>query len=101
VVLNLASNAVDAVLSGGRIGIEARRVADGWVEVRLSDDGCGIPEDLGIRVFDPFFTTKLSRTNTGLGLSICRNILDEHGGTIGFESRPGSGTVFTVRLHSQ
>ncbi len=101
VVLNLASNAVDAVLSGGRIGIEARQVSDGWVEVRLRDDGCGIPEDLGVRVFDPFFTTKLSRTNTGLGLSICRNILDEHGGTIEFESRPGSGTVFTVRLRSQ
>ena len=46
----------------------------------------------------PFFTTKLSRSNTGLGLSICRNILEEHGGTIAFESRPGAGTRFTVRL---
>ncbi len=101
VVLNLASNAVDAVLSGGRIGIDARRVAEGWVEMRVMDDGCGIPEDVGLRVFDPFFTTKLSRKNTGLGLSICRNILDEYGGTIGFESRPGSGTTFTVRLRSR
>jgi signal transduction histidine kinase/ABC-type branched-subunit amino acid transport system ATPase component len=101
IVLNLASNAVDAVLSGGRIGIDARRAADGWVEMRITDDGCGIPDDVGSRVFDPFFTTKLSRRNTGLGLSICRNILEEHGGTIGFESRPGSGTSFTVRLRPE
>ncbi len=98
VVLNLASNAVDAVLSGGRIGIHACKAADGWIEMRVRDEGCGIPDDVGARIFDPFFTTKLSRKNTGLGLSICRNILEEHGGTIGFESRPGSGTTFTVRL---
>ena len=101
VVLNLASNAVDAVLSGGRIGIHAREAVDGWVEMRVTDDGCGIPDDVGARIFDPFFTTKLSRRNTGLGLSICRNILEEHGGTIGFESKPGSGTTFTVRLQPQ
>jgi signal transduction histidine kinase len=98
VVLNLASNAVDAVLAGGRIDIAARRCEDGWAQMWVRDDGCGIPQDVGARIFDPFFTTKLSRKNTGLGLSICRNILEEHGGTIGFESRPGSGTTFTVRL---
>jgi len=101
VVLNLASNAVDAVLSGGTIGIHAHEAADGWVEMRVRDDGCGIPDDVGGRIFDPFFTTKLSRKNTGLGLAICRNILEENGGTIEFESRPGSGTTFTVRLQPQ
>jgi two-component system, NtrC family, sensor histidine kinase AtoS len=101
VMLNLAANAVDAVLNGGRIGIAARKAADSWVEIAVSDDGCGIPEDLSARVFDPFFTTKLSRKNTGLGLSICRNILEEHGGTIDFESRPGFGTTFTVRLPAE
>jgi two-component system, NtrC family, sensor histidine kinase AtoS len=98
VVLNLTSNAVDAVLSGGRIEIAARRQNNGWAEITVADDGCGIPEDLCGRVFAPFFTTKLSRKNTGLGLSICRNILEEHGGRISFESRPGSGTIFTVHL---
>jgi signal transduction histidine kinase/ABC-type branched-subunit amino acid transport system ATPase component len=98
VILNLASNAFDAVLSGGRIRMAARRAPDGWAEISVSDDGCGIPEDLHSRIFDPFFTTKLSRKNTGLGLSICRNIIEEHGGTIGFESRPGSGTTFLLRL---
>jgi signal transduction histidine kinase/ABC-type branched-subunit amino acid transport system ATPase component len=98
VVLNLASNAVDAVLNGGRIGIAARKQDREWVEITVADDGCGIPVDLRERVFAPFFTTKLSRKNTGLGLSICRNILEEHGGSISFDSRPGSGTIFTARL---
>jgi len=98
VVLNLASNAVDAVLSGGRISIAVKRAPENWAEVKIGDDGCGIPPDIRERVFDPFFTTKLSRKNTGLGLSICRNILEEHGGSIAFRSEPGRGTVFTVRL---
>jgi two-component system, NtrC family, sensor histidine kinase AtoS len=98
VVLNLAANAVDAVLNGGRIGIHARRAPDGWAEISITDNGCGIPEDQRERIFDPFFTTKLSRRNTGLGLSICRNIVQEHRGAISFESRPGSGTSFLVRL---
>jgi len=98
VVLNLASNAVDAVLNGGKISIAVRRAPQSWAEVKIGDDGCGIPPDISERVFDPFFTTKLSRKNTGLGLSICRNILEEHGGSIAFRSEPGRGTVFTVRL---
>jgi two-component system sensor histidine kinase AtoS len=98
VVLNLTANAVDAVLSGGSIRISARRAAHGMAEVVVKDDGCGIPEDQRARIFDPFFTTKLSRKNTGLGLSICRNIIEEHKGEISFESKPGSGTTFFVRL---
>lgn len=98
VVLNLASNATDAVLTGGSIRISTRRTPDGMAEVAVRDDGCGIPEDQRARIFDPFFTTKLSRRNTGLGLPICRNIVAEHKGEISFESKPGSGTTFFVRL---
>ncbi len=98
VVLNLASNAVDAVLSGGAVSIRARRDDSAGVEMQILDDGCGIPDDVSNRIFEPFFTTKLSKRNTGLGLSICRSILEEHGGTIAFKSRPGSGSVFTVRI---
>jgi two-component system NtrC family sensor kinase len=83
----LKTGLVDAVLTGGRIGIAARREDDGWVGVTIADDGCGIPVDFCEGVFAPFFTTKLSRKNTGLGLSICRNILEEQGGTIGFDTR--------------
>ncbi len=100
VLLNLASNAVDAVLSGGSVRIRARQEDSEWVEIQIIDDGCGIPDDVSARVFEPFFTTKLSKRNTGLGLSICRSILEEHGGKIGFESRPGAGTVFSVKLPS-
>ncbi|HTO21203.1 MAG TPA: HAMP domain-containing sensor histidine kinase, partial [Spirochaetia bacterium] len=71
---------------------------DGWIELQVGDDGCGIPQDVASRVFDPFFTTKLTRRNTGLGLSICRSIVEDHGGTIVFDSRPGAGTTFVVRL---
>jgi signal transduction histidine kinase len=92
---------VDAVLSGGLIRISTRRIPGGMAEVVVKDDGCGIPEDQSARIFDPFFTTKLSRKNTGLGLSICRNIIEEHKGEISFESKPGSGTTFFVRLPSE
>ena len=98
VVLNLTANAVDAVLNGGHVRIGTREGDDGWIELQVGDDGCGIPEDVASRVFDPFFTTKLTRRNTGLGLSICRSIVEDHGGTIAFESRPGAGTTFVVRL---
>jgi two-component system sensor histidine kinase AtoS len=101
VVLNLAANAVDAVLSGGRVGITARREGSEWAEVSVTDDGCGIPEDLRTQIFAPFFTTKLSHKNTGLGLSICRNILEEHGGTISFDSKPGSGTTFKICIPTE
>ncbi len=98
VVLNLTANAVDAVLNGGHVRIASWLGNDGWIELQVGDDGCGIPEDVASRVFDPFFTTKLSRRNTGLGLSICRSIVEEHGGSIAFQSRPGAGTTFVVRL---
>ena len=101
VVLNLASNAVDAVLNGGRIGIAARREGGGWAELTVTDDGCGIPGDLRTQVFTPFFTTKLSRKNTGLGLSICRNILEEHGGAISFDSGRDRARVVLARPTGQ
>ena len=89
------------MLSGGRVGITARREGSEWAEVSVTDDGCGIPEDLRTQIFAPFFTTKLSHKNTGLGLSICRNILEEHGGTISFDSKPGSGTTFKICIPTE
>jgi two-component system sensor histidine kinase AtoS len=98
VILNLTSNAIDAVLRGGKILIAVRPAADGWVSLSVTDDGCGIPSDIAGRIFDPFFTTKLGKKNTGLGLSICQHILEEHQGRICFESEPGRGTTFTIHL---
>lgn len=99
VFLNLISNAVHALegRGGGALVIEAREEGDRLV-VRFADDGCGIaPEDLG-RVFDPFFTTRPPGKGTGLGLSVSRGIVEDHGGELGVESRPGAGATFTVAL---
>lgn len=97
VVQSLLSNAIDACPPGGQVVVETRAVPDG-IEIRVSDDGCGIAPGIRDRIFDPFFTTKPVGQGTGLGLSITYGIVKDHGGTIDFESAPGQGTGFTVRL---
>ncbi|RPI11338.1 MAG: histidine kinase, partial [Zetaproteobacteria bacterium] len=108
VFLNLLLNAVQAMPDGGRITLRTalRGVngADGdgaasearAVEVRFSDTGPGIPAPLVSEVFTPFFTTK--PRGAGLGLSICRRIVEDHGGRIEVESPPGQGATFRVVL---
>jgi signal transduction histidine kinase len=66
--------------------------------VGIRDNGSGIPDDVADKIFSPFFSTKVSKKNTGLGLSICRHIVEEHKGTIAFASVPGQSTTFTVKL---
>ena len=99
VFLNLVGNSIEAVLDHGFVEIDLR--ADGgagYAEVLIKDDGSGIPEEVSDKVFNPFFSTKVSKKNTGLGLSICRHIVEEHHGTIDFTSTPGKQTIFRVRL---
>ena len=94
---NLIDNAVDAMDEGGTLRIEAERVGS-HVEIRFTDDGSGIPEDMQARIFEPFFTTKDVGQGTGLGLDIVRRIITaRHGGSIDVESEPGR-TTFTLRL---
>jgi signal transduction histidine kinase len=95
VFLNLVLNASDAIGRGGKIEIEARPCGDG-VEVVVRDDGCGIAPADQARLFQPYFTTKPH--GTGLGLFVTRQLVTEHGGRVGFESRPGRGTEFRVWL---
>jgi signal transduction histidine kinase len=91
--------------TGGRLTVTTRRVVrldkSGWVQIDVSDTGCGIaPEDLP-HIFDPFFTTKHESTNhvgTGLGLSIVHQIIQEHGGTVEARSTVGKGTSFLITL---
>ena len=69
------------------------------MEVRVRDTGTGIPEELRTRIFDPFFTTKPFGRGTGQGLAIARSaIVDQHGGTLDFETTPGQGTTFIIRI---
>ncbi len=101
VFVNLITNAIHAVKdkgsSQGRIRIKAA-LQDSFVEVSIEDNGIGIPYDIKKKIFDLFFTTKPAGTGTGLGLSISQNILKNLGGDIRFESEPGKGTTFTVKL---
>jgi len=94
--VNLVTNAVQAVGAAGRVEVSVT-VADRTVVVAVSDDGPGVPAGARDKIFEAFFTTKPEGEGTGLGLDVCRRVVEEVGGTIGFESRPGR-TVFTVRL---
>lgn len=95
VVFNLVLNAIDATQKGGLIEVTARRTASG-VEVAVRDDGTGIDPAHRARMFRPYFTTK--KQGTGLGLFVTRKIVGEYGGSVDFESEPGRGTTFRVRL---
>lgn len=102
VILNLLKNALEATPPGGTVTVETRfRKAGGGrevddVEVSISDTGCGIlPEDRD-RIFDLFFTTK--PRGSGLGLPICRRIIEDHGGNLALESSPEQGATFTITL---
>mgnify|MGYP002778018228 CR=1 FL=1 len=97
VLLNLLSNAVDAMPRGGRIRIRTGR-EDGRVRLEITDEGCGIPSEILGRIFDPFFSTKEIGKGTGLGLAISYGIIKDHGGDILVRSQPGSGSTFTILL---
>jgi signal transduction histidine kinase len=95
VVLNLLTNAAEAMPSGGLVRIGTRAVPGGG-EIEVEDHGDGIAPDVQDRLFHPFFTTKAE--GTGLGLSISHRIIESHGGHIRFESHVGRGTTFFVFL---
>ena len=101
VFVNLTANAHHAMRrqhGPKRIAITARLVADDRVRVDVRDTGPGIPAELQARVFDAFFTTKPKGEGTGLGLSLCANIVREHGGRMALESTPGEGATFSIEL---
>jgi PAS domain S-box-containing protein len=100
VAINLITNALQSLPDaehGIRVSTALDRAEDKLL-LRIEDQGGGIPEEIAGRVMEPFFTTRLDRGGTGLGLAICATIINDHGGSIRFESEPGKGTVFIVRL---
>lgn len=98
VVLNILNNASYAIQKDGVITIETRAQGSMWVEIAVSDTGCGISKDHLDKIFDPFFTTKPMGKGTGLGLSICHGIIERLGGRISVDSEVGRGTTFTIQL---
>ncbi|RRJ94576.1 response regulator [Opitutaceae bacterium TAV4] len=113
VLLNLAINARDAMPAGGSLTFTARNLpplpaadaagASGMpcgpvIEITVRDTGTGIAPEVRERLFDPFFTTKPGGRGLGMGLATARTIVNAHGGVITFESEPGQGATFTIRL---
>jgi len=103
VLLNLIINARQAMSAGGNLAIVVRANHEaGMGEISVRDSGCGIPAEKLPRIFDPFYSTKSAdeqgQGGTGLGLSLCREIIESHHGRIRVESAVGKGTMFTLRL---
>jgi signal transduction histidine kinase len=108
VIANLLLNAIQAMPEGGRVEIaidqvrisqsgRASSVRD-YVRLVIADEGTGIPPQNLPRIFEPFFTTKDVGDGTGLGLSVCYGIVQEHGGWIQADSEVGKGSRFSVYL---
>jgi signal transduction histidine kinase len=97
VFVNLVLNAIAAMPTGGRLVF--RHIVDGpFLTLIVSDTGEGISQEILEKIFDPFFTTKRNGEGTGLGLAVCRKIIEQHGGKISCSSRPGEGTEFHISL---
>jgi len=99
VLINLVINAIHAMegRAGSRLSIHSITL-DGVVNIRVSDNGCGIPRHLHARIFDPFFSTKGPDKGSGLGLSVCLSIARQHKGLLSLESETGKGACFTLSL---
>jgi len=115
IIMNLAVNARDAMLSGGTLTVETQNIElatddrfrlidvtdfkpGSYVMLAISDNGCGMTPEVKSRIFEPFFTTKSRREGTGLGLSTVYGMVKQHRGYLAVESEPGSGTTFRIYL---
>jgi signal transduction histidine kinase len=103
ILVNMVINARQAMPEGGRLKVEVRdNVRTQMVEIKVADTGVGIPPEQLRLIFEPFYTTKQpdehGHGGTGLGLSVCRQIIEQHHGRIRVESVVGKGSTFTVKL---
>lgn len=99
-LLNLMTNAVDAMPHGGTLKVRVVSGGPKRVHIEISDTGHGIPTDLMPRIFEPWVSTKKPGRGTGLGLPIARDVVSAHGGTVSVTSSEGHGTTFTIDLPS-
>jgi C4-dicarboxylate-specific signal transduction histidine kinase len=98
VMLNLMRNAHEAMAESERrqLDVVTARVDDETVEIKIADRGPGLPDEIAWHVFEPFQSTK--RNGMGLGLSICRSIVESHRGKLRYEPNHGGGAIFFVTL---
>ncbi|MCS6952134.1 MAG: ATP-binding protein [Bryobacteraceae bacterium] len=98
-LLALLVNAAEAMPQGGQLTVVTERDPDApVVRIRVRDTGGGIPPDVLPHIFEPFFTTKENQRRTGLGLTVARKIIEDHGGSLDVNSSPGQGAEFIIRL---
>jgi signal transduction histidine kinase len=95
--MNLVLNAIEAMQrTGGEVTVRSEREGDASLVVSVSDTGAGLAPESGDAIFEPFFTTKPQ--GTGMGLSICRTIVESHGGRLWADRTPGTGATFRFSL---
>ena len=99
VLINLVTNAIQAMPKGGKLTLQVKANTPANVEIIVEDTGVGIPDEIKPKIFTPLFTTKSK--GQGFGLAVCRRVLEAQGGTIIFESQKDKGTKFKVNLPAQ
>jgi signal transduction histidine kinase len=96
VLINLITNAEQAVPSGGELTVKAQIIDQGQIQILVKDAGIGIPEEIKPKIFTPLFTTKSK--GQGFGLAVCKRVTEAQGGTISYESQVGKGATFMIIL---
>ena len=95
-LINIVQNAIEALEKNGEIKIKVKETSAREIEIRISDNGPGMPEETRKNIFNLYFTTKAQ--GTGIGMSIVQRIIFEHGGVITVDSEKGKGVVFSIRM---
>ena len=95
ILTNLYTNSIQAMPAGGQINLSAKK-SNEWIEIRVSDEGEGINSNLWSKVFDPLYTNK--KDGVGLGLSLCKELIERHNGNIEIEASSKNGTTFLLSL---
>ncbi len=99
--MNFCDNAIYYSREEGTIAVSLKKV-DGFVELKVTDNGIGVPKDEQAKLFNKFFRATNARSarpdGTGVGLFLAKKVIDEHGGTVLFESKEGKGSTFGFRL---
>jgi signal transduction histidine kinase len=100
VFMNIILNAADAMEGNGKLTLRTYRSSKNKdkICIEITDSGPGIPDDILPHIFEPFFTTKQEGKGTGLGLSLAYGIVEDHGGSIRVNSKPGHGSAFNIEL---